>query len=67
MKKYNPKRCQRVLVAQIEDKLGNRVALFKHHAFEWTVIKEIDGTLKAVCLPREKAKAEYKKLKKLIV
>lgn len=64
-KVYNPNRCQHRIVAQFEDAFGNKVSLLAHHAFKWSILRDVDGRMIMTMMPREEARREYKRLKKL--
>lgn len=64
-KKYDPSKCGRRIIAQFENKCGNKIALFAHHAFHWHVYTDIDGRIEMIGMPREKARQEYDRLKRL--
>lgn len=62
---YNPKTCQRRIVAEFTDNFGNHIALLAHHAFNWGVYKDEKGRITITQMPREKARQEYRRLKRL--
>jgi hypothetical protein len=64
-KKYDPLKCQRRIIAQCEDAFGNKIALLAHHAFSWTIYKDVDGRMVITSMPREEARKEYKRLERL--
>jgi len=64
-RKYDPSKCGRRIIAQFEDQHGNKIALFAHHAFHWHVYTDIDGCIKMIGMPRQKARKEYDRLKEL--
>ena len=63
-KRYNPKNCQHRVIAQFEDAFGTKIALLAHHAFTWSIYKDIDGRIETLQLPRKEARREYKRLEK---
>jgi len=61
--KYKKENCQRTIVAKIEYG-GMTISLLKHHAFDWAIAKAENGIITIHMMPRAKARAEFKKLKK---
>lgn len=64
MKKYNPRKCQRIVAATFKDAYGNTTSLFKHHSFDWAIAQDKDGKMTITMLPREEAKKKFHKLKR---
>lgn len=64
-RKYNPLKCGRRIIAQYENESGDKIALFAHHAFHWHVYTDIDGRIEMIGMPREKARQEYDRLKRI--
>lgn len=62
-KKYRPENCQRTIVAVIEF-ADVRIALMKHHAFDWAISKTEGGRCTITMMSRTEARKEFKKLKK---
>lgn len=53
------------IVAQFTDVHGNKVALFAHKNFKWSVYTDINGFITTLQTDRVKAKKEYKRLRKI--
>ena len=64
-RKLDPNKSQHRIVAQFEDNFGNKVALLAHRNFKWKIAVKIDGAITITSAPREVAKKEYKRLKKI--
>ena len=64
-RKLDPNKSQHRIVAQFEDSLGNKIALLAHQGFKWKIYCNISGEITITETPREQAKKEYKRLKKI--
>jgi hypothetical protein len=63
-KTYDPRKCQRRVIATVENAVGDRITLLAHHAFDWAIVIQRDGNTTITMMPREKARKEYKKRSK---
>ena len=58
---FNPNKCQHQIVALLQTRTGDSIALLKHHAFDWGIMVQTKGKISITMMPREKARKEYKK------
>jgi hypothetical protein len=65
-KTYHKNRCNRRIIAQFDGANGEHVTLFAHHAFSWYIMRSVGGETSVLLLPREEARKEYKRLKKVL-
>lgn len=56
---------QNKIVAQFEDAHGNKVALFAHRNFQWSVYSDIDGFVATLQGDRVITRREYNRLHKI--